>query len=150
MNSTATAVVTDFLRPFDALRSERAYLNVARTLTFILGLLGTMLGLLFVNPEIKSLFDAFIMVIGLFMGVLGGLFCLGVLTRRANGLGAFAGALGGAATVLLVGWFTEIHGYLYAMIGIAACFLIGYAASLVLPVRQRNLDGLTLYTVQAE
>jgi hypothetical protein len=56
-----------------------------------------MLGLVFVDPAIKSLFDKFLMIIGLFMGVLGGLFVLGVLTRRANAFGALTGALVGAA-----------------------------------------------------
>ena len=69
MNSTATTIVTDFLRPLNVCRSERGYLNSARAVTLLMGVLGTLLGLVFVNPEIKSLFDAFIKVIGLFMGV---------------------------------------------------------------------------------
>ena len=82
MNSTATAIVTDFMRPSNVCKSEAGYLNAARFWTFLLGVLGTLLGLVFVNPEIKSLFDTFIIVIGLFMGVLGGLFVLGALTRQ--------------------------------------------------------------------
>jgi len=146
MNSTATAAVTDFLRPFDALKTERGYFNWARGLTFAFGAAGTLLGLLFVDPQIKSLFDQFIKVIGLFMGVLGGLFGLGVLTRRANGPGTLVGAISGAAVVLLVERFTRINGYLYAAIGIAGCFLIGYLASLVIRVPSKDLTGLTIYT----
>ena len=77
MNSTATAIVTDFLRPWSVCRNESGYLAAARGLTFTFGVAGTLLGLLFVNPEIKSLFDAFIKVIGLFMGVLGRSLCPG-------------------------------------------------------------------------
>ena len=77
MNSTATTVVTDFLRPLNVFRTDRAYLTAARLLTLLIGVLGTLIGLLFVNPEIKSLFDEFLKIIGLFMGVLGGLFVLG-------------------------------------------------------------------------
>ncbi|MFT5151655.1 MAG: SSS family solute:Na+ symporter, partial [Planctomycetota bacterium] len=40
-------------------------------------------------------------------------------------------------------WFTQIHFYLYAVIGIATCVLIGYLASLLLPREERDLSGLT-------
>jgi Na+/proline symporter len=146
MNSTSTAVVTDFMRPFRLLKTERGYLNWARFLTFSLGTAGTLLGLLFVHPDIKSLFDEFLKVIGLFMGVLGGLFGLGILTRRTSGLAAFAGAAGGAAIVLMVERWTDINGYIYAAIGITGCVLIGYATSFLLPDSDRDLAGLTIYT----
>lgn len=146
MNSTATAAVTDFLRPFRLAKSDRGYLNWARGLTFTFGVVGTLLGLLFVDPQIKSLFDQFVKVIGLFMGVLGGLFALGVLTRRANGPGALTGAIGGAAVVLAIERFTQINGYLYAAIGIAACVVIGYLASTVISARSRDITGLTIYS----
>ncbi|MEE8450892.1 MAG: sodium:solute symporter, partial [Thermoguttaceae bacterium] len=145
MNSTATAVVTDFIRPFRLLKTEHGYLNCARTLTCLFGLAGTMLGLLFVDPEIKSLFDQFIKVIGLFMGVLGGLFGLGILTRRATGPGALAGALGGAAVVAMTQYFTQVNGYLYAAIGLTACFTIGYIVSLMTGRPSRDLTGLTIH-----
>lgn len=100
---------------------------------------------MFVNPEIKSLFDQFIKVIGLFMGVLGGLFVLGAMTRRANGPGALVGAIVGAGTMFCLWKFTKINGYLYTAAGIGTCFVVGYAASL--PFGQtKNIDGLTVYS----
>ena len=119
MNSTATAVVTDFLRPFDLLKSERAYLNAARALTFGFGVLGIVIGLLFVSPEIKSLFDEALKVIGLFMGVLGGLFALGVLTRRVSGSAALLGAVVGATVMGILPLYSNVTGVLYAAIGLS-------------------------------
>ena len=150
MNSTATAIVTDFMRPFDACRSERSYLNAARLITFVMGVLGTLLGLIFVDPEIKSLFDAFLKVIGLFMGVLGGLFVLGVMTRRANAGGALAGAFIGAAVMFSLWKFTNVNGYIYTTSGIATCFIAGYLTSLLLPRPSNDLSGLTIYTRRKE
>jgi solute:Na+ symporter, SSS family len=147
MNSTATAVVTDFLRPFGVLRSERGYLNSARGLTFAFGVAGTVLGLLFIDPANRSLLDSFIKVVGLFMGVLGGLFALGLLTRRATGWGSLFGALTGAGVMALLPVYTHINGYLFAAIGIATCFTVGYAASLLLPAQPQSLDGLTIHTM---
>lgn len=148
MNSTATAVVTDFFRPFRVLRTERSYLNGARVLTFGFGAAGTGLGLLFIDPANRSLFDSFIKVIGLFMGVLGGLFALGVLTRRASGWGSLVGALAGAAVMGLLPVYTRINGYLFATTGIVTCFVIGYAASLVLPKQVKSINGLTVHTMR--
>ncbi len=148
MNSVATTVVTDFMRPFHACRTEAGYLWCARGITFITGVAGTAIGLVFVNPDIRSLFDAFLMIIGLFMGVLGGLFMLGVMTRRANAFGALTGALVGAAVMISIWRFTRINGYLYTAIGITTCFVIGYLASLVAgrAKTDEDLTGLTLLT----
>jgi SSS family transporter len=148
MNSTATTIVTDFMRPLNALKSERSYLNAARVFTFLMGVLGTLFGLIFVNPEIKSLFDAFIKVIGLFMGVLGGLFVLGVMTKRANGKGALLGAVVGAAFMFYLWKFTKVNGYIYTFAGITACFVVGYIASMFLPCKEHSIEGLTIYTMR--
>ncbi|WP_339742587.1 sodium/solute symporter [uncultured Rubinisphaera sp.] len=129
MNSTATTIVTDFMRPFNACKTERGYLISARTITFLMGVAGTSLGLIFVDPEIKSLFDAFIKIIGLFMGVLGGLFVLGAMTRRANSFGALAGAFAGTVFMFYLWRFTKINGFLYTASGITVCVTVGYLAS---------------------
>jgi SSS family solute:Na+ symporter len=150
MNSTATTIVTDFLRPLNVFRSDRGYLHAARLLTFLIGVAGTMIGLMFVDPEIKSLFDQFIKVIGLFMGVLGGLFVLGAMTTRASGTGALVGALVGAGVMFSMWKFTPINGYLYTAAGITTCFVVGYAVSLVAPGKERDLTGLTVYTLKRE
>ncbi len=145
MNSGATTVITDFLRPLNVCRSERAYLTAARTLTFGLGVAGTLLALFFLDPTIHSRFEAFIKVIGLFMGVLGGLFLLGVFTRRADARGALCGALVGAAMMIYLWWFTAVHGFLYTASGIVSCVLVGYLTSRPSGSR-KNLAGLTVYS----
>ncbi|MFI4876243.1 MAG: sodium/solute symporter [Blastopirellula sp. JB062] len=145
MNSTATTLVTDFLKPMNCCKTEQGYLNAARICTFLIGIAGTCLGLVFVHPEIRSLFDAFIMVIGLFMGVLGGLFLLGALTRRATQSGALIGALVGAGGMFCLWKFSSLNGYLYTACGITICFVVGYAASFLGEPTDRNLIGLTIY-----
>ncbi|MEP3831711.1 sodium:solute symporter family transporter [Rhodopirellula bahusiensis] len=147
MNSTATALVTDFFRPLSLCRNERGYLFAARTLTFLIGVLGTLFGLVFVDPGIKSLFDTFIVVIGLFMGVLGGLFLLGGLTTRANSSGAMVGAAFGAATMFGLWRYTAVNGYLYTTCGIVSCVCSGYLASLISSRPSDSLAGLTIHTL---
>lgn len=150
MNSTATTIVTDFLRPLSICKTEAGYLNAARVCTFLIGVLGTLIGLVFVDPDIKSLFDTFIKVIGLFMGVLGGLFVLGALSRRANATGAMWGALVGAAVMFCLWNYTAVNGYLYTASGIATCVIVGIAASLFTDKPTQDLTGLTIYKLHAK
>lgn len=147
MNSTATSIVTDFMRPWGICTSEQGYLKAARRCTLAVGVIGTLLGLVFVNPEIKSLFDTFIKIIGLFMGVLGGLFVLGAVTQKANGFGALVGAVSGAAVMYSLWMFSPVNGYLYTACGILTCVVIGYLASLLAGQTPQNLDGLTIHTL---
>lgn len=150
MNSTATTIVTDFLRPLGLFHGDRPYLIAARWLTVGLGISGTGLALLFISPEIRSLFEQFIKVIGLFMGVLGGLFILGVMTRRANGTGAMSGAIVGAVAMIVLWKFTPINGYLYTACGISICFVVGYLVSWLAPGDQGSIAGLTIYDLKSK
>lgn len=148
MNSISSTLVTDFIRPFDLIKTEKGYMSAARWITFIMGALGTTAGLIFIDPEIRSLMEAYFKVIGMFMGALGGLFVLGVLTKKAHATGAMVGILSG---VVIMVWAWEsgwANGYLYATIGICSSFIIGYVVSMLVPGTNKNIEGLTLYTMK--
>jgi SSS family transporter len=145
MNSIATAFTTDFIRRFDLIGSERGYLRLARLLTVIFGVLGTGFALLIAYADIKSLWDSFIGILGLFGGAMCGLFMLGIFTTRANGPGALIGAVGGALCLWLVQQYTEVSFLLYATIGITATFVIGWTASLLFANAPKSLKDLTIY-----
>ncbi|MEM9645665.1 MAG: sodium:solute symporter, partial [Planctomycetota bacterium] len=148
MNSTATAIVTDFIRPWNACQTEAGYLNAARICTVVIGAIGTSLGLVFVNPEIKSLFDEFIKIIGLFMGTLGGLFILGATTSRANAAGAMIGGIAGSGVMFCLWRFTTVNGYLFTACGIFSCVVVGFFVSLVFGPPTKDITGLTIYTLR--
>ena len=148
MNSISTAAVTDFIRPWNLLKSEKSYLKTARILTVVFGIAGTGLALVFASADIKSLLDQFFAVLGLFGGALGGLFLLGMFTRKATGKGAVAGAVVGAICLFFVSRFTDTHVYLYAAIGIVSTMISGYLFSLILKEKQRNISGLTVYDLK--
>jgi len=105
---------------------------------------------LFASSNIKSLWDQFMKILGLFGGSMCGLFCLGIFTKRANGPGAIIGALAGAAGVFFVQQYTNIHLLLYAFIGITFCCLCGYFASAMFPASRKSIAGLTIHTLNSE
>lgn len=148
MNSIATALTTDFVRRFDLIGSERAYLRLARILTVVFGLLGTGFALIIAYADIKSLWDSFISILGLLGGAMCGLFLLGIFTLRASGKGALTGAILGALSLWLVQQYTQVSFLLYASIGIAATFITGYLTSLFIPKSNKPIDGLTIHTLR--
>jgi solute:Na+ symporter, SSS family len=129
MNSVASTLIADFVRPMTSSLSDLRLLRVAQLLTVLLGVVGTGLALFFVDASIRSLFDKFIAVIGLCMGVLGGLFVLGALFPKANAFGAWSGAIVGTAVMILVWQATTISSYLYTAVGIVSCVLVGAVVS---------------------
>jgi hypothetical protein len=78
-------------------------------------------------------------------GGLGGLFALGIFTRRANGVGALVGLIASALILYWVKTHTSLHFFLYAGTGFVSCLIVGYLVSLIVPVRKKNLTGLTIY-----
>jgi Na+/proline symporter len=147
MNSISTAFTTDFFRRFNLLKTEKGYFKLARTLTFTFGAIGTLIALLFAAADIKSMWDSFMKVLGLFGGAMCGLFILGIFTKRTNGKGALIGALCGAGGLWWIQQNTRLSFLLYASIGIMICFVIGYMLSFIFPRDRQNIDGLTVFTL---
>ena len=147
MNSVATALTTDFYGRFRPGAPDARRLRVARILTAVVGLAGTAFALVMADWDIKSLWDQLQRFIGLFAGGLGGLFLLGIFSRRAHGVGAVIGLVASGAVQYAVSQWTPLHLLLYTVTGIGSCVVIGYLASLVIPVRRKPLEGLTVYTL---
>ncbi len=147
MNSIASAAITDFAKPLGRERPEKQWLQAARYFTVIFGFAGIGLALIFASADIKSLLDQFFAILGLFGGALGGMFMLGMFTKRANGTGAIAGAAIGAITLYFISNYTETHVYLYAAIGIVSTMISGWIISLFAREQKKNIEGLTIYDI---
>jgi Na+/proline symporter len=150
MNSVSAAVTTDFFKRFHPKAADRTCLALARWVTVLVGAAGTLLALTMAGWDIKSLWDQLNIFIGLFAGGLGGLFLLGILSRRAHGAGAVAGLLASGLVQYLVRTITPIHLWLYPFTGAMTCLVIGYTASLLLPAAGKSIDGLTLNTLERQ
>jgi len=145
MNSMATVFVTDFYHRFRPNSPDRTRLLLARIITVALGIVGTAGALLMATYPIKSLWDLFLALLGLLGGGLGGVFALGIFTRRANAFGAIVGIISSTAILYYVQRHTDVHFLLYGAIGILSCVMIGYLASLPFPSPQSS-DRLTIHT----
>ena len=149
LNSMATAVVADFYQRSRPDAPDAKVLRLAQQLTVLFGVIGTAVAVALAKMQMTSLWDLFMQVIGLSGGSLAGLFALGIFTTRGNGRGALVGAVAGAVVLYFVQHHTRVTFFLYGGIGIVACFVVGYVASLLLPGTGRSLEGLTIYTIRS-
>ncbi len=147
LNSMATAYVTDFDRRFRPGATDGSRLRLARWLTAVIGFAGTAVALWLAKSDVRSLWEAFLNVIGLFGGTVSGLFVLGLFVRRANGFGAIAGGLASAAAVGWVFAHKLAVFWTYPIVGVVVCVAVGWLASLARPAPQ-DTETLTFHALR--
>ena len=149
LNSIAACWVTDFHRRLRPGLSDRHCVRVAQAVTVIVGAAGTGLAVALAALDIRTLYDVFLEILGLFGGTVSALFALGIFTRRASGTGAMIGAAASAAAVTALKASGSVGIFVYAPTGFLVCMAVGYAASLLRPDTGRDLTGLTIHTPPA-
>ena len=150
MNSVSTVVTTDFFRRLRPLGSEADYLKMARTVTIVIGIVGTALALLMASWGISSLWDQFNLIVGLFAGGLGGIFVLGIFSKRANGTGALIGLLISGFCQYFIKEYTSAHLLMYAFTGMFSSMAIGYLASVFFGKHEEEKMQYTYYNLKKQ
>lgn len=88
--SIATVYATDIHFRF-GWNKKSNQLKLARRATLVIGIVGILFAFMMVSWDIKSLWDEFQKILGLIVGSLGGMFLLGILTKKANTKGIMVG-----------------------------------------------------------
>jgi SSS family transporter len=137
LNSLASATVVDFYQPITGGRHSAAhYLKVSRYSTVLWGVvLAAIAG---VASQWGSVLESGLSIASVTLGILLGVFLLGVLTKRTGENAAIAGVVAGAAVMLFVKFGTKIPFTWWVSIGSSATFAVGYAASFI--VRERRAE----------
>lgn len=101
LNSTAAAATVDFYARLKEDVSEQRRLLFAKIVVVTVGVIGIGVGI-YASRTGLLLINIILEFVGWFAGGLLGLFLLGMLTKRANGHGAFVGAIAGTLAALIV------------------------------------------------
>lgn len=129
LNSLASATVVDFYQPLTrARRSSSHYLLVSRISTVIWG--GVLASIAVVASRWGSVLESGLSIASVTLGILLGVFLLGVLTRRPGENAAIWGVVAGTVTMLFVKFGTSIPFTWWVLIGSTVTFGVGYLASL--------------------
>jgi SSS family solute:Na+ symporter len=102
--------------------------------TFIIGILGIIIGIALIN--VKSALDAWWKLASIFSGGMLGLFMLGIIAKGKKAIGPVTGTIAG---LLVIVWLSlgsqvfgkdipggHLHSYLTIVIGTATIFLTGF------------------------
>jgi SSS family solute:Na+ symporter len=140
LNSLASTTVIDFaplvrvlsrLVPARARASSAPSLKLARTMTVVWGVVLVAIGM--VAHRWGSVLESGLSIASVTLGLLLGIFLLGVLTQRVGEWAAMAGLLAGLAAVLYIRAATPIAWTWWVLIGSTVTFAAGYAASFCIP-----------------
>lgn len=143
MNSIATAYISDIHKYFRPGWKDIRYLGLAKVITIVTGIFGTLTAIWIAASEVGFIFDLFQKLLGMIGGCLAGVFVLAIFSQKTNATGVIIGTFSGAVITFLVSRFTEVNGYLYGAIGVASCVVIGYIFSLIFPKGHSQPLGFT-------
>ncbi|MDR2755743.1 MAG: sodium/solute symporter [Planctomycetaceae bacterium] len=130
INSVSVSISVDFLNNWFPRFSQRYPVRIPQVVGILAGLLGMVLALFLATWDVKSLWDQFNTFLGLFTGTLGGLFMMGVFSKRINSAGAMTGLILSFTAVLVVHLYTPLSFLLYGFLGMISCYVTGYIVSL--------------------
>jgi len=99
--------------------------------------------------DIKSMFDLWMNILALIGGGFGGVFLLGIFSRRANSQGVIMGAICSIIITIIVKYYTNIHFMLYTSVAVFSCICTGLLFSYFFPRTDKPLDKLTIYTLKS-
>jgi Na+/proline symporter len=132
LNSLASATVVDFYEPISkTLHLPAHYVKVARISTVFWGVVLGAIAL--VASQWGSVLESGLRIASVTLGILLGLFLLGVLTKKPGENAAIAGVLTGLAAMLYVKFAADIPFTWWVMIGSGTTFGAGYLASFAIP-----------------
>lgn len=147
MNSVANVGVEDIYRRFNPQVTDQQCLRVGRYLTLVLGVFGTTIALVLANlNDLQSVWNLFLMITGLVLGPITGVFVLGIFTRCANTVGVWSGVIISVAANYYAKTYMHVHATVFICIGVGTCIIVGYLASRLTPKPTNDLTGLTIYS----
>jgi Na+/proline symporter len=146
MNSVSTLFVEDFYRRWRPTAPDATRLRTLKLSAYLVGAIGTVMALLLAALPIKSMMVVWSQFSSLLGGGIVGVYTLGMVTTRANGVGAVCGAIASVFITLAVKLGTTAHWSVYLPCAIFSCMIVGYAVSVLFPGKKKDLTGLTVFT----
>ena len=133
LNSVATSWTLDIqARLSKKEMSFEQQTKIAQYISLGVGIVAIAVSMILANGEIKSAYEWFNSFMGLVLGVLAGIFVLGVINKKATKLGAYAGFIISAIIVINLKYnHPEVTSWSYSIVTIATSCVVGFVVSYI-------------------
>ncbi len=148
LNSVATSWTLDIQKVLKPDMSDEKGTKIAKTVSLLVGVVSIVFAIILAYSNISSAYEWFNALMGLVLGIIGGTFTLGVLTKRANTKGAVAGFIVTSIIAIYVSYFTDTTLWAYSLINLVSSLFFGYLFSMLFKERSNAEDSeaqLTYY-----
>src|SRR5699024_7536612 len=148
LNSVATSWTLDIQKIIKPDLSDESSTRIAKFVSLVVGIFSIIFAVVLAYSEISSAYEWFNGLMGLVLGIVGGTFTLGVMTRKANSNGALLGFLVTSIIAIYVSYFTDISLWAYSIITLVNSLVFGYVFSLLFSGKSKAEDEsreLTFY-----
>lgn len=143
LHSSATSMVSDLYLPHHQRKGAVIHpdqqVRISKRFAILFGVIQIALGIGASWISDSVIRDA-LAIAGFTAGIMLGLFCLGVLTRKANQSGALIGIIAGIIVLSYIKFGTETAWTWLAVIGSLTTFTIGIFASWLLPANESTCE----------
>lgn len=143
LHSSATSMVSDLYLPHrqrkGAIIHPDQQVRLSKRFAILFGVIQIALGIGASWISDSVIRDA-LAIAGFTAGIMLGLFCLGVLTRKANQSGALIGIIAGIIVLSYIKFGTETAWTWLAVIGSLTTFTVGIFASWLLPANESTYE----------
>lgn len=153
INGAAVNFGEDFVKRFNKKISSKGEMRAMQISSFVAGLIGTGMAIFLLYAKLPTLFEGFVKIMALIGGGFVGVYSLGMFTRRANLPGAVLGVISSYIVAWLIKLYTvaiPIHWSAWGLFTTFSCILFGYVFSLIIPYKNKDLRGLTVWDQVAE
>ncbi|MFA5687605.1 MAG: sodium:solute symporter [Kiritimatiellales bacterium] len=147
VNSVANIGMEDIYRRFFKNTSDHRCVIIGKILTLILGVSGTFTALILARSNMLSIWDLALMITGIVIAPVTGIFFLGIFTKRTNRFGVWMGTIIAVLVNIYAKLFWEVHSLAFLPIGVFVTIFAGYFASILRPSTSRSLDRLTAFAL---
>ena len=132
LNSIATSWTLDIQSVITKDMSMEKQTKIAKFISLGVGVVAIVVSIVMANGEIQSAYEWFNSFMGLVLGVLAGIFVLGVFSKKATNIGAYAGFIVSTIVVINLKYnHPDVTSWAYSIITIAISFVIGSIVSII-------------------
>lgn len=132
LNSVATSWTLDIQKFISKNIDNKSETKIARYISLGIGVITIIVSIMLANGQIKSVYEWFNSFMGLVLGVLAGVFVLGVINKSANKFGAYVGLITSSIIVIVLKYSnSSISTWSYSLISIIVSVIIGSLISYI-------------------